>query len=1203
MAVGQRVCCGAVCSGKESIVCKKVSCFSFVLVFLLFFSLSTDVAAQGLNVAPAGTATQSTTGYGGVPERAIDGNTNGNWGNSSLSHTAQGDAAPWWQVDLGEMLPLESIVLWNRSDCCWTRLSNFQVAVLDFEAEEVWSDVYYTEGTGYVPADGLVIELPEETEGQIVRIDILGPSTPNGSGVQEMYVSLAEVQVFRSTVGLPPMITAQPQGAVLGIYDPFTLSVTAGGQEPLSYQWQKDGTDIDGAIDSMLVIDAVEKSDAGIYTVIVTNDIDSLTSDPAELKVPGYNLAYIFGLATQSTTGYSGVPERAIDGNTDGIYNNNSVTHTNTGDLAPWWQVDLGGSFPLDVIMLWNRTDTCCISRLSNFQLTVLDDGEGEVWSDAYYTEGTGYVPAEGLMIELPEGTNGQFVRIDLLGAPTPQPDGGTDMFINLAEAQVFSAVDEIAPIVMSQPAGGRVSVEETFQFSVEAFGTRPLEYQWRKDGVDIDGATEATLVLDSVEKDDAGIYEVVVTNTADSVTSVEVELLVFGKNLAVGGQASQSSTNGVGAPGRAIDGNTDGIWNNGSVTHTRYEPVNDEAPWWEVALVGTSTVEMITLWNRTDCCWTRLSNFQVSLLDADREEVFSEMFFTAGVEYPEPGLPFDIPLPPDSEGKYVRVELLGPNIDGVTTLSLAEVQVFGDGPEPPPDPNLARRDGAVATQSSQLGGYSPQLAIDGNFANFTHTAAGVNLPATWQVDLGAMHDIATIVLHNRTSCCGSRLRDITVFILNADGSEVLFESELLNPENELGTFPLGPDKLTVDLVDLTGGTVTGQIVRVVRTPDPDLSGIGDGETNYPNDEANVLSLGEVEVFEEIICPPDGDTHCTGLTLEGPDDGSAGMFLLTATATDDSGDVPFCTFTADNGEDPPLTFGPQRVYSTYFLLPPGIWNVSLAVDDSLACDDEADDAICTVQLDLRGDPDNVAFSGIATQSTNEGNAARAIDGITDGTFTYGSVTETVSTDAAPWWEVDLGQTYELDMIVLWNRTDLCAGCMERLSNFTVIVEDEGRTEVYSEDFFTDGMGFVETIDEGFEIPLPAETEGRFVRIELLGPGTSGETILTLAEVQVFKESGSGAGDFQRGDSNSDGGVNIADAVKTLSYLFAGGDDPLCMDSADANDDGSVNIADAVTVLGYLFSGVASLPEPFEKCGPDPTPDELGACNYPPDMCP
>ena len=46
------------------------------------------------NVAPKGVATQSSTDHGGDARRAIDGNTNGDWGRGSITHTQEGEDGP-----------------------------------------------------------------------------------------------------------------------------------------------------------------------------------------------------------------------------------------------------------------------------------------------------------------------------------------------------------------------------------------------------------------------------------------------------------------------------------------------------------------------------------------------------------------------------------------------------------------------------------------------------------------------------------------------------------------------------------------------------------------------------------------------------------------------------------------------------------------------------------------------------------------------------------------------------------------------------------------------------------------------------------------------------------------------------------------------------------------------------------------------------
>ncbi len=152
---------------------------------------------------------------------------------------------------------------------------------------------------------------------------------------------------------------------------------------------------------------------------------------------------------------------------------------------------------------------------------------------------------------------------------------------------------------------------------------------------------------------------------------------------------------------------------------------------------------------------------------------------------------------------------------------------------------------GQTAVQSSTLGGFTADLAVNGTTADFTHTAAGQNLPATWTVNLGTNYGLEQIILRNREGCCGSRLRDITVAVLDSAGA-TKYSSALLNPENSLGSGLNGPASLTLNLTQLTGGLVLGSQVRITRTPDPDLSGTG-GQGN--GDEADVLSLAEVEVL------------------------------------------------------------------------------------------------------------------------------------------------------------------------------------------------------------------------------------------------------------------------------------------------------------------------------------------------------------------
>jgi hypothetical protein len=95
--------------------------------------------------------------------------------------------------------------------------------------------------------------------------------------------------------------------------------------------------------------------------------------------------------------------------------------------------------------------------------------------------------------------------------------------------------------------------------------------------------------------------------------------------------------------------------------------------------------------------------------------------------------------------------------------------------------------------------------------------------------------------------------------------------------------------------------------------------------------------------------------------------------------------------------------------------------------------------------------------------------------------------------------------------------------------------------------------------------------------------------------------GEGEASFVRGDANTDGSCDIADAVFILAHLFAEGADPRCLDAADTNDDGAVNLADGIYILQSLFADGPAIPPPRSGCGVDPTVDALGCATY--DHCP
>lgn len=84
------------------------------------------------------------------------------------------------------------------------------------------------------------------------------------------------------------------------------------------------------------------------------------------------------------------------------------------------------------------------------------------------------------------------------------------------------------APVITQQPTNTTVVAFQTATFSVNVTGSGPFSYQWRFNGGNLPGATQATLTLDNVQPSQAGEYQVVVLNPANSVASTLANLNVL---------------------------------------------------------------------------------------------------------------------------------------------------------------------------------------------------------------------------------------------------------------------------------------------------------------------------------------------------------------------------------------------------------------------------------------------------------------------------------------------------------------------------------------------------------------------------------------------------------------------------------------------------------------------------------------------------
>ncbi len=102
-----------------------------------------------------------------------------------------------------------------------------------------------------------------------------------------LYVIDDEGRTIRKAVfvGRAPTLSRQPASATVNVGASATFSVEASAGATPSYQWYFNGTAIAGATSAAYTVSSARSTDAGDYTVVVANEVGSVTSNKATLTV------------------------------------------------------------------------------------------------------------------------------------------------------------------------------------------------------------------------------------------------------------------------------------------------------------------------------------------------------------------------------------------------------------------------------------------------------------------------------------------------------------------------------------------------------------------------------------------------------------------------------------------------------------------------------------------------------------------------------------------------------------------------------------------------------------------------------------------------------------------------------------------------------------------------------------------------------
>lgn len=284
-----------------------------------------------------------------------------------------------------------------------------------------------------------------------------------------------------------PVIDAQPGNLNVTVGGTAVFAATVSGPGPLSYQWRRNGVNITGANSAILTLTNVTALNDGRYDLVVTNSAGSTTTDPGLL------------------------------------------------------QVTLGTPIPLAPAIAASPVSiTVAAGNAANFAVAVTGTGP---YSYQWFKAGVTAPVAEG-----------DFPGFSI-AAVTPADAGAYSVRVTNNVGNVLSAAATLtvgpgsavplAPTITTAPVALAVLPGGGATFAIAVAGTGPFTYQWRRNGVDIAGATAAVLHIAAVGAFDGGQYAVEVRNAAGSASSGSVPLIVIGAPVITQQPAAVSATEG----------------------------------------------------------------------------------------------------------------------------------------------------------------------------------------------------------------------------------------------------------------------------------------------------------------------------------------------------------------------------------------------------------------------------------------------------------------------------------------------------------------------------------------------------------------------------------------------------------------------------------------------------------------------------------
>lgn len=393
-----------------------------------------------------------------------------------------------------------------------------------------------------------------------------------------------------------PIFTTQPVNTESLLGGQASFSASAQGTAPVTYQWYLNGGPVPGATATSIIITNVQYANGGTYYLLASNVVGTAVSSNANLLAYSVSDLAAAMNNTNLTWGTTNVPwfpetnitHSGVSAAQSGVISGSQqstlqASVTGPATLTYWWQVNCDSFWDALVFALDGTNQNSITGNVSWQPATnYLPAGTNVVaWSlypvHGAFAGGTGWVDqvqvsfggtapfitanpssstnsagATATFSATAQGTPPMLYQWQFNGTNLPGANSSALSLVNVQSnnAGTYSAiisnafgfavtsnavlvVNPSGPTITQQPASQTAALNSTVSFTVAPQGSAPISYLWQFNGSPLPNATSSSLTIANVQSNNAGAYQVLITNNYGSVTS-SVALLDVGATIVI---------------------------------------------------------------------------------------------------------------------------------------------------------------------------------------------------------------------------------------------------------------------------------------------------------------------------------------------------------------------------------------------------------------------------------------------------------------------------------------------------------------------------------------------------------------------------------------------------------------------------------------------------------------------------------------------